>query len=116
MAAYRTASRKFPGLHMPLLGMGCEYARMNNGPLAEQLLLSAHRMCPQVTVHPLEHGPQLRTPSSDTVVVEGIALFFNFMRMKPGIVQLDNSDHVSSLSATALDLLSCGTSGSAALQ
>ncbi len=48
MAAYRTAARLFPGLHLPLLGMGCEYARMNNTALAEQLLLSAHRMCPQV--------------------------------------------------------------------
>ncbi len=38
----------FPGLHAPLLGMGCEYARMNNAPLAEQLLLAAHRICPQV--------------------------------------------------------------------
>ncbi len=51
MAAYRTAARLFPGLHLPLLGMGCEYARMNNTALAEQLLLSAHRMCPQVRAH-----------------------------------------------------------------
>lgn len=51
MAAYRTAARLFPGLHLPLLGMGCEYARMNNTVLAEQLLLSAHHMCPQVNAH-----------------------------------------------------------------
>lgn len=46
MAAYRTAARLFPGLHLPLAGMGMEYARMNNAALAEQLLLAAHRTCP----------------------------------------------------------------------
>ena len=49
MAAYRTASRLFPGLHQPLLGMGCEYARMNNNALAEQVLRNAHAVCPQVS-------------------------------------------------------------------
>lgn len=47
MAAYRTAARLFPGLHDPLLGMGCEYARMNSTALAQQLLRSAHAVCPQ---------------------------------------------------------------------
>lgn len=47
MAAYRTAARLFPGLHLPLVGMGMEYARMNNAALAEQLLLAAHRTCPR---------------------------------------------------------------------
>ena len=47
MAAYRTAARLFPGLHLPLAGMGMEYARMNNAALAEQLLLAAHRTCPR---------------------------------------------------------------------
>ena len=37
MAAYRTAARLFRGLHMPLVGMGMEYMRMNNLPLAQQL-------------------------------------------------------------------------------
>lgn len=37
MAAYRTATRLFPGLHLPLLGMGMEYQRMNNLQLADQL-------------------------------------------------------------------------------
>ena len=46
MAAYRTAARLFPGLHLPLAGMGMECARMNNAALAEQLLLAAHRTCP----------------------------------------------------------------------
>ena len=41
LAAYRTAARLFPGLHAPLVGMGMEYARMSNAPLAEQLLLQA---------------------------------------------------------------------------
>lgn len=45
MAAYRTASRSFPGLHAPMLGMGMEYARMNNVLLAESIVLQAHRMC-----------------------------------------------------------------------
>lgn len=30
MAAYRTATRLFPGLHAPVLGMGVEYSQMNN--------------------------------------------------------------------------------------
>ena len=46
MAAFRTASRLFPGLHIPLLGMGLEYIRMNNLSLAEQMLLRAYRRCP----------------------------------------------------------------------
>jgi anaphase-promoting complex subunit 6 len=46
MAAFRTASRLFPGLHSPFLGMGLEYARMNNLPLAEQMLRAAHERCP----------------------------------------------------------------------
>jgi len=47
LAAYRTAARLFPGLHTPLLGMGCAYHRMNNLQLAERCLLQAADMCPQ---------------------------------------------------------------------
>jgi anaphase-promoting complex subunit 6 len=47
LAAYRTAARLFPGLHTPLLGMGCAYQRMNNLQLAERCLLQAADMCPQ---------------------------------------------------------------------
>ncbi|KAL0042944.1 hypothetical protein WJX79_004643 [Trebouxia sp. C0005] len=46
MAAYRTAARLFPGLHLPLTGMGMEYQRMNNLHLAEQMFLQAHKVCP----------------------------------------------------------------------
>jgi len=46
MAAYRTAARRFPGLHGPLLGLGLEHQRMNGGPLAERMLGAAARMCP----------------------------------------------------------------------
>ncbi len=46
MAAYRSASRLFPGLHLPILGMGMEYSQMNNLQLAERMLLAAHRLCP----------------------------------------------------------------------
>ena len=46
MAAYRTAERLFSGLHLPLLGMGMEYHRMSNLPLAEQLFRQAHAICP----------------------------------------------------------------------
>lgn len=60
MAAYRTASRLFPGLHQPLLGMGCEYARMNNNALAEQVLRSAHAVCPQVGLLGI-HGGQVQS-------------------------------------------------------
>ncbi|KFM26463.1 Anaphase-promoting complex subunit 6 [Auxenochlorella protothecoides] len=46
LGAYRTASRLFPGLHDPLLGMARQYAAMSNAPLAEQVLVQAQRMCP----------------------------------------------------------------------
>lgn len=46
MAAFRSAARLFPGLHLPLLGMGLEYLRMNNISLAEQMMLRAYRRCP----------------------------------------------------------------------
>uniref|UniRef100_A0A383WBY8 Uncharacterized protein n=1 Tax=Tetradesmus obliquus TaxID=3088 RepID=A0A383WBY8_TETOB len=46
LAAYRTAARLFPGLHTPLLGMGCAYQRMNNLHLCERCFLQAHAMCP----------------------------------------------------------------------
>lgn len=46
LAAFRTASRLFPGLHSPVLGMGLEYMRMNNLPLAEQMLREAYKRCP----------------------------------------------------------------------
>lgn len=42
MAAYRTAARLFPGLHLPLTGMGMEYQRMNNLHLAEQMFLQVN--------------------------------------------------------------------------
>jgi tetratricopeptide (TPR) repeat protein len=47
LAAYRTAARLFPGLHVPMLGMGIEYSRMNNLGLAERLFHSAHALCPE---------------------------------------------------------------------
>lgn len=43
MAAYRTAARLFPGLHLPLTGMGMEYQRMNNLHLAEQMFLQVRQ-------------------------------------------------------------------------
>jgi hypothetical protein len=36
MAAYRTATRLFPGCHLPVLCIGMEYQRTNNLSLAEQ--------------------------------------------------------------------------------
>lgn len=71
MAAYRTAARLFPGLHQPLLGMGCEYARMNNQALAQQILLSAHAVCPQVCPPPLRSTP---TPGTGLGPLQSIAL------------------------------------------
>jgi len=47
MAAYRTASRLFPGLHDPILGMSLEYSKMNNMALAEEMMRLAHKRCPQ---------------------------------------------------------------------
>lgn len=46
MAAYRTAARLFPGLYEPILGMGLEYARMNNMGLAEKMCRMACDICP----------------------------------------------------------------------
>ena len=46
MAAYRTAARLFPGLHLPFLSMGMEYSQMSNLQLAERMLLTAQRLCP----------------------------------------------------------------------
>ena len=45
MAAYRTAARLFPGLHLPLTGMGMEYQRMNNLHLAEHMFLQVFVLC-----------------------------------------------------------------------
>jgi hypothetical protein len=59
MAAYRTANRLFPGLHMPLLGMGMEYQRMNNLHLAEQMFLQVR---PRLPAQP---QPCLRASASD---------------------------------------------------
>lgn len=46
MAAFRTAARRFPGLHLPLIYIGMEYQRMNNLPLAERMFQSAKDLCP----------------------------------------------------------------------
>lgn len=45
MAAYRTAARLFPGLQVPLVGIGMEYSRMNNMGLAEQIFKQALSIC-----------------------------------------------------------------------
>jgi anaphase-promoting complex subunit 6 len=45
MAAYRTAARLFPGLQVPLVGIGMEYSRMNNMGLAEQIFKQALSLC-----------------------------------------------------------------------
>ena len=46
MAAYRTASRLFPGSHVPWLGIGIEYLRTNHLPLALQYIKQAQELCP----------------------------------------------------------------------
>ncbi|CAD7705302.1 unnamed protein product [Ostreobium quekettii] len=46
MAAYRTAYRCFPGLHLPLIYMGMEYMRMNNLNLAQRMFMNALDLCP----------------------------------------------------------------------
>ena len=47
MAAYRTASRLFPGSHIPWLGIGTEYLRTNHLHLALQYIRQAQELCPQ---------------------------------------------------------------------
>jgi len=46
MAAYRTASRLFPGSHVPWLGIGMEYLRTNHLHLALQYIRQAQQICP----------------------------------------------------------------------
>ena len=46
MAAYRTASRLFPGSHIPWLGVGMEYLRTNHLHLALQYIRQAQEICP----------------------------------------------------------------------
>ena len=46
MAAYRTATRLFPGCHLPVLCIGMEYQRTNNLSLAEQFFSKAREICP----------------------------------------------------------------------
>ena len=44
MAAYRTAARRFPGSHVPMLSIGMEYGKTANHNVAEQSLLRASRI------------------------------------------------------------------------
>ena len=46
MAAYRTASRLFPGSHVPWLGIGMEYLRTNHIDLALQYIKEAEQLRP----------------------------------------------------------------------
>ena len=46
MAAYRTATRIFPGCHLSLMCIGMEYHRTNNLKLAGQFLCRALDLCP----------------------------------------------------------------------
>ena len=46
MAAYRTASRLFPGSYLPWLGIGIEYLRTNHLPLALQYIKQARVISP----------------------------------------------------------------------
>lgn len=45
MAAYRTASRLFPGCHVPLLYIAMEYLRTNNNNMAMQCIRQARQVC-----------------------------------------------------------------------
>ncbi len=56
MAAYRTASRLFPGLPQPVIGMALEYARMNNLGLAQKLCSMAYQKNPHDPTILLEAG------------------------------------------------------------
>ncbi len=56
MAAYRTASRLFPGLPQPVVGMALEYARMNNLGLAQKLCSMAYQKNPHDPSLLLEAG------------------------------------------------------------
>lgn len=45
ISAYSTASRFFPGTHLPNLFLGMQYLQMNNLILAEEYLLSSFEIC-----------------------------------------------------------------------
>lgn len=46
ISAYSTASRFFPGTHLPNLFLGMQYLQMSNFTLAEEYLLSSYSICP----------------------------------------------------------------------
>jgi len=45
MAAYRTATRLFPGTHIPVMSIGMEYQRTNNLSLAYQFFRKSFEIC-----------------------------------------------------------------------
>ncbi|KAG7786273.1 hypothetical protein KL910_004306 [Ogataea haglerorum] len=46
ISAYATASRLFPGIHLPNLFLGMQYLQMNNLTLSQEYLMSAYSICP----------------------------------------------------------------------
>ncbi|ODV83408.1 hypothetical protein CANARDRAFT_238264 [[Candida] arabinofermentans NRRL YB-2248] len=46
ISAYATASRLFPGIHLPNLFLGMQYLQMNNLTLAHEYLMSSYFICP----------------------------------------------------------------------
>jgi anaphase-promoting complex subunit 6 len=46
ISAYSTASRFFPGTHLPNLFLGMQYLQMSNLTLAQEYLLSSYSLCP----------------------------------------------------------------------
>ena len=45
LSAYATASRLFPGNHMPKLFMGMQYSTLGQFQIAKELLIQAHKAC-----------------------------------------------------------------------
>ena len=86
MAAYRTAARRFPGLHQPLVGMGMEYARMNNLLLSEQMLHAAHTISPSDPLVLHELGVMAFKMGDDTAAEGwfGRALTMQSSALSPG--------------------------------
>ena len=92
MAAYRTAGRLFPGLHLPLLGMGMEYHRMSNLPLAEQLFRQAHAICP---IDPLVCNELGVLAFRNLKYAEAEAWFTKAVEHLPDVPSGDNLHHVA---------------------
>ncbi|KAJ1453928.1 hypothetical protein M885DRAFT_522870 [Pelagophyceae sp. CCMP2097] len=83
MAAYRSASRLFPGSHVPLLFIGLEYLRTNNLPLAKHFLRGARRLCATDPMVANELGVVELRQGSYAAAVEAFSVVLDLFKTLP---------------------------------